>query len=194
MKRETQNDLRYIKTEELIQATFREMIKEADYSQLSVKDLTERAKINRKTFYLHYPTMDDLLWKMQEQLYDRFIEATQNICLPADLEKLVRLLFLFWSDAKDVNSKILGSHAAHLTGKLPGEQARRRAFHRRYSEEILLRCTEVEMNVIDAFLDGSLSAIYIQWDMDGRKIPFDEIVALASQFVSKGLHFPSLLD
>lgn len=50
MTRETQNDLRYIKTENLIQHTFCDMLREMDYSQITIKELTDRAMINRKTF------------------------------------------------------------------------------------------------------------------------------------------------
>ena len=49
MKRESQNDLRYIKTESLIQNTFKAMLLEMDYSQITIRKLVERAQINRKT-------------------------------------------------------------------------------------------------------------------------------------------------
>jgi len=45
-------DLRVQRTKEFIRKTFEEMICEMDYEQISVKELTQRAKINRKTFYL----------------------------------------------------------------------------------------------------------------------------------------------
>ena len=65
MKRESQNDLRYIKTESLIQNTFKAMLLEMDYSQITIRKLVERAQINRKTFYLHYQNLDDLLVNQQ---------------------------------------------------------------------------------------------------------------------------------
>ena len=32
-----------------------------DYEKITVRELTDRAMINRKTFYLHYETLDELL-------------------------------------------------------------------------------------------------------------------------------------
>lgn len=61
MKQAPKQDLRFIKNEKLIQTTFREMMAETEYSKISIKELTERAQINRKTFYLHYPSLDHLL-------------------------------------------------------------------------------------------------------------------------------------
>ena len=73
MKRESQNDLRYIKTESLIQNTFKAMLLEMDYSQITIRKLVERAQINRKTFYLHYQNLDDLLVNQQISILSNFL-------------------------------------------------------------------------------------------------------------------------
>ena len=61
MATDKKEDLRIQKTKEAIRKAFKEMICEMDYEQISIKELTQRARINRKTFYLHYNTLDDLL-------------------------------------------------------------------------------------------------------------------------------------
>ena len=41
------------------------------YTHLDVykrQELTERAQINRKTFYLHYNSLDDLLAELQDEI------------------------------------------------------------------------------------------------------------------------------
>ncbi len=77
MKRESQNDLRYIKTESLIQNTFKAMLLEMDYSQITIRKLVERAQINRKTFYLHYQNLDDLLVNQQISILSNFLKHFQ---------------------------------------------------------------------------------------------------------------------
>ena len=54
-------DLRVTKTLEAIDTTFRAMMLEGGYESITVKDLCERARINKKTFYRYYETLDDLL-------------------------------------------------------------------------------------------------------------------------------------
>ena len=54
-------DLRVRKTKKAIRDAFEEMICEMDYEQITIKELAARAQINRKTFYLHYTDLDDLL-------------------------------------------------------------------------------------------------------------------------------------
>ena len=66
MEKKKAEDLRVRKTREAIHNTFKSMICEMDYDQITIKELTERAQINRKTFYLHYNSLDDLLAELQD--------------------------------------------------------------------------------------------------------------------------------
>ncbi len=68
-------DLRILKTREAIHKTFEEMICEMDYEQISIKELTERARINRKTFYLHYNSLDDLLKELQNKMAENLLSV-----------------------------------------------------------------------------------------------------------------------
>ena len=60
MKKTTTVDLRTIKTKKLILDTFQQMLTEMDLDVITIKALAERAGINRKTFYSHYSSIDEL--------------------------------------------------------------------------------------------------------------------------------------
>lgn len=47
-------DLRIVKTREAIKEAFIELIEEKGFDALTIKDITEKARINRGTFYAHY--------------------------------------------------------------------------------------------------------------------------------------------
>ena len=49
-----ETDLRYVKTERAIRDAFFELLEESEFDKVSVTDITQRAQINRNTFYLHY--------------------------------------------------------------------------------------------------------------------------------------------
>ncbi len=87
-------DLRARRTRAFIRKAFEEMICEMDYEQISIKELTKRANINRKTFYLHYNSLDDLLREMQNELAQAFIQRTKGLERPRDLDKITREFFL----------------------------------------------------------------------------------------------------
>lgn len=71
-----QNDLRVIRTKKLIKEAFLELIEESGFDSVTVKQLTERAGINRGTFYSHYVDKFDLMEKCVGEL---FIEAEEKL-------------------------------------------------------------------------------------------------------------------
>lgn len=56
-----ENDLRYIKTETAIMEAFFALLQDGEFDKITVKDITDRAMINRNTFYLHYKDKFDLI-------------------------------------------------------------------------------------------------------------------------------------
>ncbi len=70
MKHNTRVDSRTIRTKEKIWETFRSMILEKDYTDITVTELATRVGIHRKTFYLHYESMDSLFLELQTKIID----------------------------------------------------------------------------------------------------------------------------
>ena len=58
-------NLRVVKTIWGIKTAFEELICEKDYEKITVKELCDKARINKKTFYHYYETLDHLLAEMQ---------------------------------------------------------------------------------------------------------------------------------
>lgn len=65
-----QEDPRIIRTRALIIAAFCELITEKDFETISVKDITERATLNRATFYRHFPDKYALLELILQQMME----------------------------------------------------------------------------------------------------------------------------
>ena len=62
-KKKQGNDLRVLKTKKIIKETFMQLVEEKGYSRVTVSEITERALINRNTFYLHYYDKEDVVIK-----------------------------------------------------------------------------------------------------------------------------------
>jgi len=56
------------KTKEKIQLSFLQLLKEKHFMNISVRDITTRAAINRGTFYLHYQDKYDFIDQMEQDL------------------------------------------------------------------------------------------------------------------------------
>ncbi|UQZ82713.1 DNA-binding transcriptional repressor AcrR [Paenibacillus konkukensis] len=61
-------DPRVLRTRQLLRDAFIELLHEMDIEKISVNRLTERATINRVTFYLHYRDIPDMLEKMADEM------------------------------------------------------------------------------------------------------------------------------
>ncbi|MBQ7642259.1 MAG: TetR/AcrR family transcriptional regulator [Acholeplasmatales bacterium] len=83
-------DKRYEKKELLMKETFKELLSNKYYEDITVQELTNKAKIDRKTFYLHYNTLDDLLKSIQNDLANKFNERVKGLDSLNDLEKVTK--------------------------------------------------------------------------------------------------------
>ena len=88
-------DLRVQKTIEAIHKAFEEMLYEMNYEKITVKELCERAKINKKTFYRYYAVLDDLLAELQGLFTQEYLKRIENYKVPEDLDKINREFFLY---------------------------------------------------------------------------------------------------
>ncbi|MCM1186447.1 MAG: TetR family transcriptional regulator [Lachnoclostridium sp.] len=182
MNKKPQDDLRYKKTERLIQQTFRELLKEKEYSQISVQELARQAEINRKTFYLHYSSMDELLLKMQFDIINRFLTPIKNTKLPDDLEKVVRICYELAESTDALDEKILNSKG-YLRAENPYAQ---NAAVICFNEE-RLNYHSGETPFLTAYINGCMTELYLEWVKNGRKEPLEDIIRLTIRLIRHGL-------
>ena len=81
------SESKYFATAARMDEAFLELIEKKDFAYITVKEICERAGVNRSTFYLHYEAVGDLLAESAQHIIDEFVA-----CMPYDtaefLEKL----------------------------------------------------------------------------------------------------------
>lgn len=68
------SESKYFATAARMDEAFLELIEKKDFAYITVKEICEKAGVNRSTFYLHYETVGDLLEKSVRHIIDRFVE------------------------------------------------------------------------------------------------------------------------
>lgn len=89
-------DRRILRTKHEIKEAFISLLEEKSFDSITVRDLTERANINRGTFYLHYLDKFDLLEKCEEEIFSKILsifDADAMIDILQGRDMLVRLPF-----------------------------------------------------------------------------------------------------
>ena len=67
-----QEDRRIRRTKKLLKSGFASLMKEKEFKDIRVKDITDLVDLNRGTFYLHYNDTYDLLEKIENEVLDDF--------------------------------------------------------------------------------------------------------------------------
>lgn len=64
---------KYAATAVRMDEAFLELIEKKDFAYITVKEICEKAGVNRSTFYLHYETLGDLLSESAQHIIDEFV-------------------------------------------------------------------------------------------------------------------------
>lgn len=67
------SESKYFATAARMDEAFLELIEKKDFDYITVKEICEKAGVNRSTFYLHYETVDDLLTESAQHIIDEFV-------------------------------------------------------------------------------------------------------------------------
>ncbi len=66
-------DRRVRRTRAMLGQALKELLLEKDYDAITVQEITDRADLNRATFYLHYGRKEELLTEMLESQFDELV-------------------------------------------------------------------------------------------------------------------------
>ena len=76
-------------TQRLLGEVLLQLIAEKGYEKIAIKDITDKANIDRTTFYLHFKDKDALFLKSQQQFINELIEYGRKINQPYPRATLV---------------------------------------------------------------------------------------------------------
>lgn len=178
-------DLRVVKTIEGVKRAFEELICEKDYEKITVKELCDRARLNKKTFYHYYETLDALLAELQMELSAGFLERIKDYELPKDLDKVNREFFLFSAEQGLAYEKITCSVTYHsirdeMVGDVNDEGWGKSKKYQNLSE--------FEKNLLMGFINNAVLTAYRQWVEDGKATPLEEVIEMTNRIVLGGVN------
>lgn len=178
-------DLRVQKTIEAIHKTFEEMICEMDYEKITVKELCERARINKKTFYRYYDVLDDLLSELQNMMTQEYLERIASYRIPEELDKINREFFLYSVEKGMVYEKITCSGSYNYIRNTMVNNVMRST----WGESTWLQLLDTsKQNILLGFVQSASVEMYRRWVTDGKKIPLEEIIEISNQLLCAGVN------
>ncbi len=173
------NDRRVQKTKKGLRNALFELIKQKDINDISVTELTQKAEINRSTFYFYYKDIYDMMEQIQDEIYT----AIDNELIQTDLKfnKLSDYTayiqrFLEYSKANceickfvimnDCQNKLAKKILDALLKNVPDSKLGYEPTDSRY--------------YLTTFAINAIQGTIIEWLNDGMQVPAEEMAAFLS--------------
>lgn len=180
---EKKQDLRVLRTKDAIRTAFKELVCELPYEKVTVKAIADKARINRNTFYLHYETTDDVLREIQEEHSTKYIEKIKDLNYMEDLPELVRSFFEY-NEAQDEFFKRVTCDSRFDYIR---QGMQKKVSEHTHKKSIGMHNKSVYIQNIVRAYSTTVLELYRQWVADGRKIPMNKMISLATVLLEKGM-------
>lgn len=186
---QNKNDRRILRTKQNIYEAFISLLMEKDISMITVKELSERADINRKTFYSYYSNIDDLFQQLLNYFANKFLSALDNFKITSPT---LNALELFTNLNQVIHTDFpLYQRLYQLDSLTP--------FINKIKESILelfLDCYQEDFNIskaeytlyLEYFISGIL-AMYLKWFSLEPEISIDQMTKMAGIASFNGFKF-----
>ena len=166
-------DRRVIKTKRAIRNAFAALIAEKDLNDITIKDISDVADINRKTVYNYYGGIHEILDEIENELVSSFEKVIQEIDFPRNLEnpnKIFETLTDVINEDMEFYSQLMLKIRVKqtLAQRLPADKKK------------------IEL-IADFITSGMLSA-YQSWFNSGREQPIAEFSKEVSVLVFSGVN------
>ena len=177
-------DLRVKRTITGIKRAFEALICEKDFDRITVKELCERANVNKKTFYYYYESLDALLAELQGELSASYLERIRGFKLPEELDLFNREFFLYSAQQGLAYEKITCSGAWHA---IRDEMIREVTDIGWGGSPAFGRLSNYEKRLLLDFVNNAVLASYRQWVEDGKREPIEAVIEMTNRWVLGGV-------
>ena len=155
-----------------------------------MKQLCDRAQVNKKTFYHYYETLDALLGELQLELSSAYLERIRHFKLPEELDKVNREFFLYSAEQGTAYEKITigsGPSASGLYHAIRDEMIADVNDAGWGMSEDFNRLTDYQKRMLMTFVNNACLGAYRQWIEDGKQMPLEDVIEMTNCLVLGGV-------
>lgn len=181
-------DRRIIKTKRAIRNAFAELLSEKDLNDITIKDIADRADINRKTFYNYYSGVHQAIEEIENEIVEMFKGTLTDVDFAAALKQpdliFGRLTNVINSDLDFYGHLFHSKRNSNLSSKIT--KAMMNAAKNSFSSQ-----TDLDEETLDIVINYTISGmfgVYQSWFNSDRHQSVEEISRLISKICVYGLN------
>ena len=182
-----EQDRRVRRTRKQLQAALAALTREKDLKDITVRELTELADVNRGTFYSHYKDLYDMQEQMEQELFQQLSAVLSSHLLkegPGDLRPVLTEVFQFILENQELFVTTLSCGGEQFFSRLQ-QMIYERYLHQwsGYYDLGSAQGTNYYLEFVVAGVMGLVRA----WIRDGMGESAEAMAALAEQLIVSGL-------
>ena len=177
--RERSKDLRVRRTLTAVRKAFNDLVLTRNYNEISITDLTEKAGINRKTFYLHYSSLDDLVSEIEEEMAKDILNSIGEYARKFDLDGCITYFYKYLESCSKVEKKLMcDEHYSFFYNEVVDTVLRSDDFSKFFS---MTKYPSIVRSYTKA-----ITAIYKDWLNAGKDTDFSVLTEVATKLLGSG--------
>lgn len=155
-----------------------------DAGKITVRELADRARIHRQTFYLHYPSLDALFDKVIREMVEKHERIWASMPSPMASQDTHRAFFEQLAANDKYEERILchPSYSEYCIKFFDLGTASIRSY-----VPSIEGLPKDEEDMIYRFMNVNLTDFYRQWVQGGKKMPLERLVEISGRLVGYGL-------
>lgn len=181
------SDKRVIKTRLAIRRAFESLAAEKDVSQITVKDISDRALISRKTFYMHYASVTDVLHEIEGDLAETLSQKLKDVDLVQERFN-PQSVFQRMTEAIDADSAFY-THLIHSSAGDSLADTVKSVLKDKLLDTVSdkLKASKAQIDFAVEFVSSGMVSAYRQWFTGDRTESLDEVSRTVGEVASSGM-------
>lgn len=180
-------DRRVRRTKKLLTQALTQLLQQKQVNEITVKELTDLADMNRGTFYLYYKDIFDMLEKIEDELFENLngiIALPENTEVSEQARPILRDLFTFIEDNQEMCRVLLSPNGDMNFLHRLNEVMRERCLHLYKSAEPKGSVDEFDYHY--SFIVFGCAGIIRSWVNRGCPEASEEMAELTSRMILSG--------
>jgi AcrR family transcriptional regulator len=180
-------DRRIKKTKAAIQEAYFSLLIEKETPKITITELTERANVDRKTFYLHYNSVEDIVKEALEEQTEHLLSILKQedyFSHPFEFEKVFQSMNQLLEQDLPLYRLIAGNPLF-------------RSFWDQFQNILFRTIVDMykeispvpleELEIYSKFYSAGIIAIYSDWLTGAKNVPIEQLGQIAGKLIEEGV-------
>ncbi len=186
-------DRRIIKSKKAIREAFFGLLQEKDFKDITIKDISERAQVDRKTFYNYYSSIFALVNEFENELVltlDALFDEIDFSKFSEHPEDIFNSLYKFLKPNLDYYKTMFSiNFSENLSNKIIGLlKFKIIASFEKSLIALKMDPHQYDLQIISEFLSSAILGVYFRWINEGSARPFENLTKDIGEITLYGLN------